>query len=387
MFYVLLSSLACLLGLAIIHWLHDQYHLDIVVVPTPLSPPPYPLISIIVPARNEERNIRRCAEALLAQIYPNLEFVIVDDRSTDATPQIVAELAARDPRLRLVLGTELPPDWAGKPHALWQGVSAARGDWLCFMDADTFAAPLLIATVYAAARKYQADLFTIMTTQEMGTFWEKTVLPLVLTALSVGFSPRRINDPNMPDAIANGQFILIRRDAYEKAGGHAAIKDSIVEDRDLAQRVKRAGYRLILADGRALARTRMYTSLPALWEGWTKNIFIGLRAEAGLMLLGAFGALLNLMAALALPFWSLAGLTWLVADGGWQAALVMVESLLVWGYLLWMRALAAHDLGISPLYTFTTPLGAAVFAALMLASAFKVLSGQGVTWKGRRYYC
>lgn len=385
MVHFVLSTFACIAGIAIIHWLHNQYHLDIAVTPT-LFPPPYPLISIIVPARNEERNIRRCVEALLAQIYPNLEFVLVDDRSTDATPQILAELAARDPRLRLVRGAELPTDWAGKSHALWQGVSAVRGDWLCFMDADTFAAPLLISSVYATSQKYQSDLFTIMTTQEMGTFWEKTVLPLVLTALSVGFSPRRVNDPNKPDAIANGQFILIRREVYEKIGGHAAIKGSIVEDRDLAQRVKRAGYRLVIADGRALARTRMYTSLPEMWEGWTKNIFIGLRAEAGLMLLGVFGALLNLTAALALPFWSLAGMTWLVAGGGWQAALVMVESLLVWGYLLWMRALAARDLGISPLYAFTTPLGAAVFAALMLASAYKVLSGQGVMWKGRRYH-
>lgn len=99
-----------------------------------------------------------------------------------------------------------------------------------------------------------------------------------------------------------------------------------------------------------------------------------------------FGALLNLMAALAMPFWPLAGYSWLVAGGGWQAALVIVESLLVWGYLLWMRALAACDLGISPLYAFTTPLGAAVFAALMFASAFKVLSGRGVIWKGRRYH-
>ena len=122
---------------------------------------------------------------------------------------------SRDPRLRVIQGAELPPGWAGKPHALFQGVNAARGEWLCFVDADTFVTPDCLAAVYAAAETHQADLFTIMTQQELGSFWEKAILPLVFTALSVGFSPRRVNDPAKPEAVANGQFIFLRRTVYE----------------------------------------------------------------------------------------------------------------------------------------------------------------------------
>ena len=384
-FLVLLSSLACLAALAIITWLHSQSRMDVVV--RPASPPsgPLPLVSLIVPARNEQRNIRRCVECLLAQTYPNFELIVLDDRSTDATPDILRELAARDGRLRVLRGVDLPPGWAGKPHALAQAAAQARGGWLCFVDADTFPAPEALASVHAEARRRGADLFTIMTEQEVGSFWERTVLPLVLTALSVGFSARKVNDPRRKDAIANGQFILIRHAVYRAVGGHTALRDSIVEDRDLAALVKSAGYRLVLADGRQVARTRMYTSLPEMWEGWTKNIFLGLKSSPGLLLLGAFGALLLLFAALALPLWLAAGLVWgstVPGSGGWAVAL---EAAAVWAYLLGWRARVLSEMHVPFWYALTVPLGAVVFAAMMLASTWKVLSGQGVTWKGRRY--
>ena len=185
-----------------------------------------------------------------------------------------------------------------------------------------------------------------MTGQEVQTFWERVVLPLVFTGLSVGFSPRKVNDPHSQDAIANGQFILIRRTVYDAVGGHAALKGSIVEDRDLALRIKRSGYRLIVADGQQVAQTRMYTSLPEMWEGWTKNIFLGLSGSAGLLLLGAFGALLSLVAALALPLWLLAGLVWAVlapASAGWLSA---AEAALLWGYLIFWRVRVLRDMHI-----------------------------------------
>jgi chlorobactene glucosyltransferase len=382
---VILSSLACLAGLAVLTWIHSQGRMDAVVLPTAPPPGPLPLISLIVPARDEERNVRRCVECLLAQTYPNFELIVLDDRSTDATPDILRELAARDSRLRTLRGVDLPPGWAGKPHALAQAAAQARGEWLCFVDADTFAAPEALASVYAEAQSRRADLFTIMTEQEVESFWERTILPLVFTALTVGFSPRRVNDPARKDAIANGQFIFIRRSVYEAVGGHEALKDSIVEDRDMAARVKGAGYRLVMADGRQVARTRMYTSLPEMWEGWTKNIFLGLNASPGLLLLGAFAAFLSLFAALALPLWLAAGLVWWGADpgsGGWAVAL---EAAVVWAYLLVRRARVLRGMHIPAGYALTVPLGAGVFAAMMLTSAWKVLSGQGVTWKGRRY--
>lgn len=409
----LLSSLLFLLAIPILTWLHTQYHLDIRLAPEdPLPPPPYPLISVIVPARNEERNIRTCVEALLAQTYPNLEILVVDDRSTDATPRLLAQLQAEagahgqgpgataaepaavapergsprpSARLRVIQGCELPPGWAGKPHALHQGFLQARGEWLCFVDADTRLHPAAIAVAYAAAVRHSADLLSLFTRQRLESFWEWVIQPIVLTALSVGFSPRRVNDPRYPDAIANGQFILIRRSVYQAVGGHAAIRDSIVEDKALAERVKGQGYRLLLVDGEAVAETRMYTSLAEIWEGWTKNIYLGLRDRLSLLLLGAFGALLALSAAFLLPFWPIAGLIW-----AWKSAtpwswLVPLQALLVWLYLLFWRHRVAAHLGIPRWSILFTPLGAALFAAMMFTSAWNVLSGRGVRWKGRRY--
>jgi chlorobactene glucosyltransferase len=383
--YFFLSTLFFLLGLGIIVWVHSQYHMDVVVHSTDSMPPPHPLISICVPARDEEKNIRRCVESLLVQTYPNFEIIVVDDRSTDSTPQTLSELAARDSRLRVIHGSDLPSGWAGKPHALTQAAASARGAWLCFVDADTFPAPEALAACYAKAAETKADLFTIMTFQELGTFWEKVLMPLVLTAMSVGFSPRRVNDPKQRVAVANGQFILIRRAAYDAVGGHERIKDQIVEDKALSEQVKWNGYRLVVADGHAVARTHMYTSLPEMWEGWTKNIYLGLRGTPAMLLLGAFGAALALIAALFLPVWPLLGLLWYVNGGGWMAIAVIVKSLIVWGALLYARAAVSRRLGISRLYAFTVPLGAGLFAAIMIASAWKVLTKRGVTWRGRVY--
>jgi len=377
-----LSSVAFVLALLITYWLHNQHHLDIIVLPqTPPQQQPA-MISVIIPARNEARNIRRCALAALSQTYPQYEVIVVDDRSSDATPHILAELAARDPRLRVVQGKDLPPGWAGKPHALAQGIETARGEWLCLVDADTFMEPDCLAATRLAAQTHQADLFTLMTRQEVISFWEKAILPLVFLALSVGFSPRRINDPDKPDAVANGQFIFIRRDVYDRVGGYQAIRDRIVEDKALAELVKRAGYRLVVADGQQVVRTRMYTNFAEIWEGWTKNIYLGLQDRLWLLFVGAITGLLG---AFFLPFWLVGSLALWSAAGDWMAAVIAAQSALVWAYLLYWRARAAHAFAISPGYALTLPLGALVFTGMMIASAYKVLSGRGVTWRGRTY--
>jgi len=385
MIYFIGSTVLFLLGLIIIHWVHDQYHLDIVVTPAPPSKSA-PLVSVCIPARNEETNIRRCVEAALRQDYPAIEIIVLDDRSTDATLSILQDIASRDSRLHPISGSDLPPGWAGKPHALYQSVSAARGEWLCFVDADTFLEPNALSSIFAKAIETKADLFTVMTRQILGSFWEKTVMPLVMTALSVGFSPRKVNDPHKRDAIANGQFIFIKRHIYEQIGGHESIKDQIVEDKALSEKVKWNGHRLIVADGRRVVSTRMYTSLATMWEGWTKNIYLGLRDHSSMLLLGAFGALLALIAALFLPVWPLLGLWWFTNGGGQLAMAVILEAVFIWGYLIYIRSQIADEMEIPRWYSLTTPLGAAIFAAMMLTSAWKVLSGQGVTWRGRRYH-
>lgn len=385
MIWLVVSIVFCILGLIIIHWIHNQYHLDVIVTPA-LPPANPPLVSICIPARNEEINIRRCVESALDQDYPNLEVIVLDDRSTDATLSLLQDIASRDARLFLINGSALPDGWAGKPYALYQAASAARGEWLCFVDADTFLAPQAVSSCYAKAVETRADLFTTLHHQILETFWERTVMPIVLTALSVGFSPRKVNDPNQRDAIANGQFIFIRHAVYDSIGGHAKVKDQIVEDKAISEQVKWNGHHLVVADGSQVIATRMYTSLAEMWEGWTKNIYFGLSDHPSLLLLGAFGATLALLAALVLPAWPLLGLIYFIYGGGWMALGVIVNSLLVWGALLYARAKIARGMSIPVWYAWTTPLGAGVFAAMMLVSAWRVISGKGVTWRGRTYH-
>lgn len=380
----LLSTLFLVAGIVVTLWIHRQGDLEIV-VERASSPPHAPLISLCVPARNEERNIGPCIEAILSQTYPNTEVIVVDDRSTDSTAVILRDLRSRASGLQVVDGLPLPPGWAGKPHALHQAAAVARGEWLCFVDADTFLAPEAVSSCYAKALETRADMFTILTRQLTGTFWERVLMPLVVTALAVAFPPHKVNDPRRRDAIANGQFILIRRSAYDAVGGHARIKDQIVDDKALAQLVKWNGYRLLIANGTPLARTRMYTSLAQMWEGWTKNVYLGLRDQLPLLLLGVFGALLLVIAALILPIWPLLGFYWYRIGGGLMALMVIAESLLLWGAVLYARLIVAHKMGIPLWYALTTPLGCGVFAAIMLTSAWKVLSGRGVTWRGRKY--
>jgi chlorobactene glucosyltransferase len=384
MIYFYVSSAILMGGIFIVYWLHNQYHLDIVVHPT-LPPANAPLISVCVPARNEERNIRACVEAILAQDYPNFEVIVLEDRSTDGTGEILRNLAKHTDKLRVINGSDLPVGWAGKPHALFQASTVAQGEWLCFVDADTFLSPITLSSCYAKALETKADMFTIMTFQILGSFWEKAVMPIVMTALSVGFSPRKVNDPNSKDAIANGQFILIKRSVYEAIGGHERVKDQIVEDKAISEQVKGNGYRLIVANGYSVAKTRMYTYLPEMWEGWTKNIYLGLSEQPSLTLLGVFGAFILLVAALVLPLWPLLGIYWYFHSGGWLALTVLLESLILWMIVIAVRARVAIGMGISAWYAFTLPLGSAVFAAMMFTSAWRVISGKGIVWKGRIY--
>src|SRR5688572_6328553 len=178
MLWLVLSSVTFIGGLVFTWWVHRHHSMSIRLAgSTPPLPAGAPAIAVAVPARNEARNIGRCVAALLAQTYPRFTVTVLDDRSTDATPEILAELARRDSRLRVLLGEPLPAGWAGKPHALVQAVAGVEAEWLCFVDADTFAEPDLLSAAYATAMAQRADMFTILTRQRLGSFWEKTVMP------------------------------------------------------------------------------------------------------------------------------------------------------------------------------------------------------------------
>jgi chlorobactene glucosyltransferase len=350
-------------------------------VTAPLASEDTPLVSIVVPARDEARNIRRCVESLLAQDYPNFEVIVVDDGSQDATPQILDQLRRQHPladRLRVIRVDTLPAGWAGKPHALHIGSLSARGAWLLFTDADTDHAPAALRTSLRHARERQLDFFSLLSQQELPDFWGRVLMPIAMMGVSSMYPAGQVNDPASEVAIANGQYILLRRAVYTALGGYGnpRLRATVLDDRDLAYEVKRAGYRLELVDGRELVQTHMYQGLREHWHGWGKNAYLGSRggpATFAVMTLGLLGITVVPFALL------LAGLlgqraTWATAGALQVGASVAYRGWLNRGFAIPWR------------YVWTQPLGGAVFAGILARSAWRKLTGRGSEWRGRTYH-
>ena len=335
------------------------------------------LVSIVVPARDEERSIERCVRSLLAQNLANFEVIVVDDRSTDQTGAILQTIAAEDRRLRVIDGEALPDDWVGKPWALVQGARAARGSWLLFTDADSYHEPFATRSVLAFAEAMDVDGVTLATRQELGSFWEEAVLPAILGIVLFTVGPfDAINDPKNPVAIANGQYIFISRRAYTALGGHETVKMQIAEDLEFARMIKRDGrFRMVLAGGEDLASVRMYHSLGEIWNGFTKNIYVGAEGKperliGGIVFLAALSVAPPLLAINAVarkrPLEALeavAAITATIATATWAIG----------------QTRMSRSLGLF------APLGFAVLAGITANSVVRVISGRGVSWRGRTY--
>jgi chlorobactene glucosyltransferase len=354
-------------------------------VPLREAPARAPCVSVVVPARNEERVIERCVRSLLAQRYPDFEVIVLDDRSTDGTPAILAGLAAADQRLRVLQGEPLQVGWIGKCWACHQAAKAARGAWLLFVDADTRHHPLMLASAMAYASERQADLLSLAPHQELATFGERALLPAIFgIILTAGGSPAEVNDPGRSVAKAVGQFMLFRTQSYRRIGGHESVKNEMAEDFALARRTKGTGHRLLLGDGADLVSTRMYHSLGEIWQGFSKNAYFEARRQPG-------GAV-----------WSIA-LPWLVI---WLPPLVLPRLLLKWrrsgslngperatllasglhaaivtAFCIQVTRLVRLSLG----WALTVPAGLLFFGLIVANSTRRVLTGRGVIWKGRRY--
>src|SRR5690242_7009618 len=228
-------------------------------------------VSAIIPARNEERAIARAVISLAEQ--PEVrEIMVVNDQSSDGTGEVLRRLAAEQPKLRVVEAGPLPAGWVGKNHAAWLGAQDAACDWLLFTDADAVHLPGSTAGALTDAKSFGADVVSYSPGQEMHTWWERALIPFVFCRLSQLYSYATINDPDSPAAAANGQYLLIRRNTYEQLGGHAAVRDEVLEDVALARLAKPAGFRLHFAAGDQICRVRMYSSFGAMWEGWSKNL-------------------------------------------------------------------------------------------------------------------
>ena len=342
-----------------------------------------PLVSVIIPARDEEANIERCLRSVLATTWPRLEVVVVDDHSRDATAAIAARIAAADPRMRVVPAAGLPPGWFGKPWACQTGASVARGEILCFTDADTVHAPDLLARTVSAMRSRGAGMVTVAGTQEMGSFWETVLQAQVFTMLAMRYGgTETVNRSRHPwDKIANGQFIAITRPAYGAIGGHASVRDRVAEDLMLAQRLFTAGQRTSLVLGATQLSTRMYTSLRGIAGGWRKNVFAGgidaLPPHRLVRLLFPLGLTAFPVAELSPVLVFVAGLLGapLSAVAQVWAATAVSAMLLGWA-AVYLRA------GRSPLYALTFPLGAAVLLWIFVGA---IVRGRRVAWKGRDY--
>jgi chlorobactene glucosyltransferase len=367
---ILLLSLAALLyqGIAVL-FAYQMPRLD----PAPeAAPRTWPSLSVVIAARNEADDLGPCLDALLAQDYPGpMELQVVDGRSTDGTPA-VAE--ARAPRVRLLVEPPLPDGWVGKNWALDQGARATRGEWILFLDADVRCHPAAVRTVLAWAERETADLATIAPTVEAVGFWERVVLPFYVQMVLTFFRAPRVNRPESSAAMANGQFLLIRRSTYDAVGGHAAIRSAIVEDVRLAEAVKRSHHLLRVAWAPELARTRMYREPREMFEGTLRTV-----QGSGVPIAYQFAFLAGLVGFFWLPL--------LVLPIGLVEGSV---ALVVWGAVLWGALFAKHigftrTTGSPWAYGLLFPVAVAFYLRVVATAIARELRRRPVVWKGRSY--
>ncbi len=330
-----------------------------------------PTVSVIVPARNEEACLAACLQSLLLQTGVSFEIIVVDDHSTDRTRDIALSFAT--PQVQVIQAGPLPIGWTGKNNAVTVGSHAARGQWLLFTDADTIHLPGSLARSLDEANRQATALLSYSPEQILKTIWERAIMPVIFAELAANFRPSQVSDPNSPAAAANGQYILITREAYDAVGGHAAIAANLLEDVALARAVKRSGRKIFFRYGGDAVRTRMYRSFARLREGWTKNLALLFPSPARLAALRALEFVL-IVASLAI---SLA-----TALRGHRQPATVAAMLTVILYALFIsRIHRAHfdwDANILSL------LGLPLFAYLLLRSKSAHAKGS-VAWKGRKY--
>jgi glycosyltransferase involved in cell wall biosynthesis len=339
--------------------------------PLPVRPLSFsrPAVSVIVPARNEEVSLGACLESLAAQSGVAFEIIVVDDGSTDATRKIAESFAG----VQVISPDPLPLGWTGKNNAVFAGAGHAQGEWLLFTDADTVHYPGSLARALTEARRRGAALLSYSPEQEVHGFWEKAVMPVIFAELAATYSPGDVSDPASADAAANGQFILISREAYDAVGGHAAMATSLLEDVELARAVKASCRKIFFRYGGDAVRTLMYRSFAQLQEGWTKNLVLLFRSPVRLAAIRLTEFIL-ILATVGFAIEAAIFNRWRLAAIAAALAITLLAFLL-------RRIRRAHfSWDANLLSVFGLPL----FSYLLLRSRLSYKRNQ-ISWKGRTY--
>lgn len=347
-----------------------------------ISHPTSPRITVCVPARNEEANLEACVRSILASTHRDVEVLVYDDQSTDDTPNILAKLIASDPRVRAAQVTPLPSGWNGKQHACWRMSEQARGQWLCFTDADVRFEPACLADALAFAQAQKADMVSTFPRQITGSLAERLAVPMIFFILFSYLPMPRMRTTRDPAASAAcGQFILVSRAAYDKAGGHQAFKNSMHDGVKMPREVRKAGFHTDLFDGTHLLSVRMYRGLAQTWRGFAKNAFEGLGSVGLLMFITVVHLLAHVVPWVIVP-WALLGKlvpTLLNAAPTDLAALFAVSCVAM---AILQRFLLARrfEQGLTPVLLH--PLGVLMMTIIQWHSLYLALTGQRA-WRGR----
>lgn len=342
-------------------------------------PDPAPLISVLIPARNEEANIGTCLESLRRQDYPNFEILVLDDSSNDRTADIVASIAAEDPRVRLLRGRPLIPGWAGKPFACHQLARKARGSWLLFTDADTVHAPTVLRYVLGTAIGSRAVFISGFPYQQTTSIWQKITLPILFYFMLLYWMPLwwlQRSERALP-SVAIGQFLFFSAQEYRSIGGHEAVKSRIVEDVWLAREMARHHYRQLTLDLSSLVSCQMYREFGSMWDGIARWLY----TVASLSVFGLIVMMVVVTLLFLAPFlWLAHGLLLSEPAFSWQM-LVGLQVVI----LLLARFLVGRRFSQPKSSIVLHPIGIGLLLLVGFYASFQHLTGAGVRWKGRVY--
>lgn len=343
-----------------------------------------PLVSILVPARNEQhRVLADCIRSILAQDYGRFEVIAVNDRSTDATGAILETLAKSDERLRVIEGQELPAGWLGKPYAMQQAFTHARGEWILATDADMIFDPLALRTAMDRTLEEKGDAITLIPHFEASSFWERVMIPTWAWVFLMFTLFYRSGHPKTQGAVGLGGFFLMRRTLLEGIGGYEALKNEVMEDVRLAEMIKRSGARLLTAYAPNLVSTRMYSNFGEMWECSTKNWFSGVKFSLPFALLCVLSMYLMSVVPPLIALVSAIGIAAGLSSDLW---LLLIPAALSWFLQVLLLAIISIRSKVSPAYALTAPLGLGLLYAMLFDSSVRITTGKGVTWKGRRIY-